>query len=66
MGIKERKLEGKKPRRKHKSKKKGETGVPTLTQPSIAAKAGKKAAGGAKEVRPEEVIPLDDKGFEDF
>ena len=66
MGLKDQKHGRKTVHRKPKSKKKGEAGVPELARPRAAVKPDKRVAGGAKEVRPEQVIPLDDKGFEDF
>ena len=66
MGTKDQKHGRKTVHRKPKSGKKGEAGLPELARPRAAVKAAKRVAGGAKEVRPEQVIPLDDKGFEDF
>jgi methyl-accepting chemotaxis protein len=47
-------------------KRKVKAGIPQPSRSPAAPKPDKGAADGAKEVRPEEVIPLDEKGFDDF
>ncbi|MBI4775436.1 MAG: hypothetical protein HY788_14905 [Deltaproteobacteria bacterium] len=66
MGIEEQTHKGKMVRRNPKSKTKGASGLPELSRPRTAVRADKMAAGGAKKARPEQVIPLDHKDFEDF